>query len=105
MRASVSGLMALLVLWFFALNIFIHSLLASLQTGALQPCYATGPAQIKLPGCAHLLLLLLRSTPFVTLATTQFSDVPALHAACTIDVIWETNNVTKTFIVCHCKMA
>jgi len=25
MRASVSGLMALLVLWFFPLNIFIHS--------------------------------------------------------------------------------
>jgi len=82
------------------------ALSASLQTGALQPGYATGPAQIKLPGCAHLLLLMLRSTPFVTLATTQFSDVPALHAACTIDVIWETNNVvTKTFIVCHCKIA
>jgi len=29
MRASVSGLMALLVLWFFPLNIFIHSFIDS----------------------------------------------------------------------------
>ena len=32
MRASVSGLMALLVLWFFPLNIFIHSFIGK-QSG------------------------------------------------------------------------
>jgi len=31
MRASVSGLMALLVLWFFPLNIFIHSFIQLLS--------------------------------------------------------------------------
>ena len=32
MRASVSGLMALLVLWFFPLNIFIHSFKVNTHT-------------------------------------------------------------------------
>ena len=35
MRASVSGLMALLVLWFFPLNIFIHSE----HKSALRSCF------------------------------------------------------------------
>jgi len=33
MRASVSGLMALLVLWFFPLNIFIHSFVRAVLYG------------------------------------------------------------------------
>ena len=40
MRASVSGLMALLVLWFFPLNIFIHSFaIESRPSNAIQYIY------------------------------------------------------------------
>jgi len=48
MRASVSGLMALLVLWFFVLNIFIHS--CDQKTRAHQFCDIDFISEIPLNG-------------------------------------------------------
>ena len=53
MRASLSGLMALLVLWFFPLNIFIHSFIHSFmrpKTRAHQFCDIDFISEIPLNG-------------------------------------------------------
>ena len=41
MRASVSGLTALLVLWLFPLNIFIHSFIVPNRLTYVHPCHST----------------------------------------------------------------